>query len=125
MRLPLSLRRRSTRRPAAVAMRARKPCLCLRLRFDGWYSRPNVACLTSAGAPSDPPSSMDDCGIGELSEVDEASVRDGDRQVRSEEPKGDETGAGTRRTPLDRASDESNLCGWALCLVRRGTGVSE
>ena len=34
--LPFALRRASTLRPLAVAMRALNPCLFTRLRLDGW-----------------------------------------------------------------------------------------
>jgi hypothetical protein len=35
--LPFALRAASTRRPFAVDILSRKPCLCLRLVFEGWY----------------------------------------------------------------------------------------
>ena len=33
-------------RPPSDFLRARKPCLRLRFLCDGWYSVPNVLCLT-------------------------------------------------------------------------------
>ena len=35
--LPFALRAANTRRPFAVDILSRKPCLCLRLVFEGWY----------------------------------------------------------------------------------------
>jgi hypothetical protein len=35
--LPFALRAASTLRPFAVDILSRKPCLCLRLVFEGWY----------------------------------------------------------------------------------------
>ena len=40
--LPFARRRASTFLPVRDLRRARKPCLRLRLRCDGWYSEPYV-----------------------------------------------------------------------------------
>jgi len=49
--LPFFLRRAMTARPSFVAMRVRKPCLLIFLRFEGWNVRfIDVSFRSSMGA---------------------------------------------------------------------------
>lgn len=49
-----ALRRARSLRPLRLRSRARKPCVRLRLRCEGWYSEPYVVWRTAAAAPSAP-----------------------------------------------------------------------